>query len=153
MYAVSRLVITIYGNLQKNHNTVMITFSHQNGSTCVWTAQVFWGLNKCRRKKTLVIPDCLYCFWNKFKLENKSSAVAEMGDRLATIDMGRKERVPCPFCTGKLGPRLIHCGLCRSLLPSWRQASAQMGTQLPPKKGAHPPIFDPCLLWPNSWMD
>jgi len=21
------------------------------------------------------------------------------------------------------------------------------------KKGAQPPIFGPCLLWPNSWMD
>jgi len=23
----------------------------------------------------------------------------------------------------------------------------------PPKKGAQPPIFGPCLLWPNGWMD
>ena len=22
----------------------------------------------------------------------------------------------------------------------------------PPKKRAHPPIFGPCLLWPNGWM-
>jgi len=22
-----------------------------------------------------------------------------------------------------------------------------------PKKGTEPPIFGPCLLWPNSWMD
>jgi len=29
-----------------------------------------------------------------------------------------------------------------------------MGTQLPlPKKGAKPPIFSPCLLWPNGSMD
>ena len=28
------------------------------------------------------------------------------------------------------------------------------GTQLPlPKEGAKPPVFGPCLLWPNSWMD
>jgi len=28
------------------------------------------------------------------------------------------------------------------------------GTQLPsPKKGQSPPIFGPCLLWPNGWMD
>ena len=37
----------------------------------------------------------------------------------------------------------------------WMQASAQatlcpMGTQLP--RGPHP-IFSPCLLWPNGWMD
>ena len=27
--------------------------------------------------------------------------------------------------------------------------------QATPRKRAHPPhpIFDPCLLWPNSWMD
>ena len=41
----------------------------------------------------------------------------------------------------------------------WRSASAQatlcyMGTQLTPhKKGVQPPIFGPCLLWQNSWMD
>jgi len=23
----------------------------------------------------------------------------------------------------------------------------------PPPKGQSPPIFDPCLLWPNSWVD
>jgi len=22
-----------------------------------------------------------------------------------------------------------------------------------PKKGQSPPIFGPCLLWPNGWMD
>jgi len=24
------------------------------------------------------------------------------------------------------------------------------GDPAPPKKGAQPPIFDPCLLWPNG---
>ena len=30
-----------------------------------------------------------------------------------------------------------------------------MWTQIPPDKRAHPlhPIFGPCLLWPNGWMD
>jgi len=23
----------------------------------------------------------------------------------------------------------------------------------PPQKGEQPPIFGPCLLWPNGWMD
>ena len=23
----------------------------------------------------------------------------------------------------------------------------------PPLQGAQPPIFDPCLLWPNGWID
>ena len=34
--------------------------------------------------------------------------------------------------------------------------SCSMGTQLPPtEKGgtALHPIFGPCLLWPNGWMD
>ena len=26
-------------------------------------------------------------------------------------------------------------------------------TQSPPQKGAEPPIFGPCLLWPSGWMD
>jgi len=27
------------------------------------------------------------------------------------------------------------------------------GVAAPPLKGAQPPVFGPCLLWPNSWMD
>jgi len=27
-----------------------------------------------------------------------------------------------------------------------------MGSQLP-LKGAQPPVFGSCLLWPNGWMD
>jgi len=28
-----------------------------------------------------------------------------------------------------------------------------MGIQLLPKKGVQPPLFGPCLLWPDVWMD
>jgi len=41
----------------------------------------------------------------------------------------------------------------------WRWASAQAtvfdGDPATPEKRAHPPhpIFSPCLLWPNGWMD
>jgi len=42
----------------------------------------------------------------------------------------------------------------------WRQASAQatlcsVGTQLTPEQRHthHHPVFGPCLLWPNGWMD
>jgi len=28
-----------------------------------------------------------------------------------------------------------------------------MGTQLPPKTAAQPPIFGPCPLWPKRWLD
>jgi len=27
------------------------------------------------------------------------------------------------------------------------------GDPAPPPKGAQPPIFGPCLLWPNGWLD
>jgi len=48
---------------------------------------------------------------------NKSSAVAEMGDRLATIDMGRKVGVLCHcyFQGWELGPNRTHCRLDRDL--------------------------------------
>ena len=49
---------------------------------------------------------------------NKSSAVAEIGDRLATIDMDRKVcgGLLCPFPwgeEGELGPHLTQCRLGR----------------------------------------
>jgi len=27
------------------------------------------------------------------------------------------------------------------------------GDPAPLQQGVHPPIFSPCLLWPNGWMD
>jgi len=51
---------------------------------------------------------------------NKCSAVAEMGDRLATIDMGRKLGVP--LWGGELGPHLTQFGLGRGL-PPYQMAS------------------------------
>ena len=43
-------------------------------------------------------------FFNVVQRYYKSSAVAEMGDRLATIDMGRKLGDVPLFCWGELGP-------------------------------------------------
>jgi len=49
--------------------------------------------------------------------DNKCSAVAQMGDRLATIDMCQKLGL-WPFLGGrKLGPYLTECGLGRGLTP------------------------------------
>jgi len=55
---------------------------------------------------------------------NKCLAVVEMGNRLATIDMGRKlGAVPLLFLGGgELGPYLTQCGLGHSL-PSYQVAS------------------------------
>jgi len=45
-----------------------------------------------------------------------SSAVAEMGDRLATIDEPKSERAAVPLSVGELGPHLTR-GLGRGLPP------------------------------------
>jgi len=31
--------------------------------------------------------------------------------------------------------------------------TVRWGPSSPSPKGTHPPIFGPCLLWPNGWMD
>jgi len=44
--------------------------------------------------------------------DNKHSAVAEMGDRLATIDISQKLGGAVPLFWGRgLGPHLAQCGL------------------------------------------
>ena len=48
---------------------------------------------------------------------NKSSAVAEMGDRLARIDTGQKAGAPVPLSVGQLGPHLTQCRLGRGVPP------------------------------------
>jgi len=49
---------------------------------------------------------------------NNSSAVAEMGDRLAATDMGRKVGgAVVPLTVGELGPHLTQCRLSRGLPP------------------------------------
>jgi len=50
--------------------------------------------------------------WKNF---DKCSAVAEMGDRLTTIDMGRKEGAAVPLSGKELGPDLTQCRLGQAL--------------------------------------
>jgi len=59
---------------------------------------------------------CYFCYiFLKCDISTKNykcSAVAEMGDRLVTIDMGRKDGAAVPLSGGrKLGLHLIQCGL------------------------------------------
>jgi len=54
----------------------------------------------------------------------KSSAVADMGDHLATIYMGRKLRA-CPFRGVGVGPHLTQCCLGRGL-PPYQVASSSI---------------------------
>jgi len=49
-----------------------------------------------------------------YQLINKSSAVAEMGDRLTTIDMAKKWE----SAVRELGPHLTQCGLGQGVPPS-----------------------------------
>jgi len=50
-------------------------------------------------------------------ISNKSSAVAEMGDCLATTDTGQKVGAAVPLSIGELGPHLTQCCLSRGLPP------------------------------------
>jgi len=53
-----------------------------------------------------------------FLLYNNSSVVAEMGDRLATIDMGRREEgAAVPLSGWGAGPHQTECSLVRDLPP------------------------------------
>jgi len=47
--------------------------------------------------------------------DNKYPAAAEMGDRLATTDTGRKLKGCAPFRAGELDPHLTQCALGRGL--------------------------------------
>ena len=49
--------------------------------------------------------------------ENKSSEVAEMNDRLATIDSGRKVGATVLLSVEELSPHLTQCRLGRGLPP------------------------------------
>ena len=67
-----------------------------------------------------------YHYTTAYLINHKSSGVAEMGDRLATIDIGRKVGPTVPlyfFCLGELGPHLTRtCGLGRGL-PAYQVTS------------------------------
>ena len=83
-------------------------------------------MSPCQRPVVTISPSCTisdilsHCWrtWRPLTINShyKSSAVAEMGDRLATIDMGRK--VGSGYCGGTgspLGHHLTQCGLGRGL--------------------------------------
>jgi len=76
------------------------------------------------------------------------SAIAEMGVRLATIDMGQKE---CSF-QGELGPHLTQCGLGRGLLRTkWHlDPSSRLTTIHGPKSGRG--LMCPCPFFAGSWV-
>jgi len=102
----------------------------------------------------------------------KSSAVAEMGDRLplgTEVGLGPGNIVldgdPAPPPLKGHSPQFsahVHCGQTAG----WTKMPLDMevgrgpgdfvldGDPAPPRKRAQPhPIFGPRLLWPNGWMD
>jgi len=75
--------------------------------------------------------------------KNKSSAVAEMGDRLATIDMGRKVgRRCCGGAGSPLGHHLRQCGLGPGL-PLYQVASWSIQCHAPPRRNTLTDYFYP----------
>jgi len=61
-------------------------------------------------------------------------------------------RAPCPFLA------YFYCGQTDEM-PLGTEVGLSPGDFVsdgdpaPPQKGGGPPIFGPCLLWPNGWMD
>jgi len=68
---------------------------------------------------------------------NKCSAVAEMADRLATIDMGQKEGLLCPFRGETWSPS-------NTMRPGPRSTSVPSGILI------HPAVW-PQQTWAGNW--
>jgi len=67
-----------------------------------------------------------------------------------------------PVCLSCLSVTFVHCGQTveRIKMKLGKQVGLGPGhivldgdPAAPLPKGVQPPIFGPCLLWPNSWMD
>ena len=95
----------------------------------------------CARSVNVVVV------FNKF--DYKSSAVAEIGDRLATIDMGRRGGGCCaPLRGGEMGPHLTQRRLAEAYLHTkWHRdpSSGSANMDINGKLGAVP------LLWGERW--
>jgi len=92
----------------------------------------------------------------------RKAASFDPSSRLAIIDMGWKVG-SCAAFRGELGPHQTQCHLGQGL-PSYQVASWfkmplgswYKGSPRPRPhcvKGHSPPIFSPCLLWSNDWID
>jgi len=91
--------------------------------------QEHWGLIPCKLSNMVrgcPTTKCFVCIMKPKTVFSvyldhnwKSSAVAEMGDRLATVDIDRKvgEGLLCPFFYEELGSNLTQCRLSRGLPP------------------------------------
>ena len=75
-----------------------------------------------------------------------------MGTQLPSPKRGRSPRFSAHICCGQMAARIkMPLGREIGLSPS---DTALDGNPAPlPKKGTEHPIFGPCLLWPDGWMD
>jgi len=131
----------------------------------IWYSNLYSILNSVDGSACLLLPavnrssDKLNLFCNQLLLRtsNKSWVVTEMGDRLATVDIGRKEWGCCAPFRGAAGPHLTQCGLGRDLLPyqmaSWSiqlfgyNTWAKVGGAVPPfLRGEWGPHLTHCCL-------
>ena len=100
----------------------------------------------------------VYCGQTVERIEMKLGAHVGLGPRLTVLDGN-----PAPPAKKGHSPQFsvnVRCGQTAR----WIKMPLGMevglgpgdfvldGTQLP-QKGTHPPIFGPCLLWPNGQMD
>jgi len=76
-----------------------------------------YELNRKNRSPAILFPESSNCL-----VTNKCSAVAEMGDYLATVDIGPKVGAAVHLSLGQLDPHLTQCRLGRGL-PSYQVAS------------------------------
>jgi len=67
-----------------------------------------------------------------------------------------------PLRKKSTAPTQFSAHVCCGQTAGWIKMSLDMEVNLGPGdfvldgvplKGARPPVFGPCLLWPNSWMD
>ena len=76
----------------------------------IWVLILDWWLSQSKAQMSGLIMGGPISVTSCKRKVNKCSAVAELGDRMATIDMGRKEG-GCYAPSGGLGPHLTQCHL------------------------------------------
>jgi len=84
----------------------------------------------------------------------KSSAVAEIGDRLATVDITKKWGSAVSLSVGgaESSSNTMSPRPWPTPVPSGMPDNIVLdGYPAPPWKGV-PPLFRPCLFWPNGWI-
>jgi len=102
------------------------------------TAEIRRGKNKKKKEEETTAWKYIWPALLHRAAINKSSAVAEMGDHLAIIDMGRKAGAAVPFSVGEAGSP------SNTISPGPRPTSVPSGILI------HPAIW-PQQTWAEKW--